>query len=694
MVFATKRKGKQWFFCGVGVLAVGLAALSAYDFARGFYTSRAALETDPVAYYETTTLPGKVLALTFDDGPHPERTPEILAVLQKHDVPATFFFLGVNALQNPRLVREVHEAGYEIGNHTFTHAPEVHESPERVAFELQAANAVLRNITREDTTLYRPPYLLDSRPASGNETPRPVRDWVAGHGYAFAGADVDSLDWAATSPEEVVDRVLAGVESGRLILLHDGGSAEHTAAALDIIIPALKARGYTFGTVSQALGVEPSAAIAGPTLPFLGAGLAFVPAVSTVGKLLFNLIKIGLGLIILRLFVLAVFLVVPQKERHLAPWRRSAAVIVPAHNERENIGATLESILKSSHPVGEIIVVDDGSTDGTGDIARSYVAQYPRRMRLIECENGGKAAALMRGIHATDAEIVVTMDGDTIFDRHAIDRLLRHFNDPSVGAVAGRVCITRNSNLLNLFQHLEYTISQQVEKKVFERFNAVSVVPGPVGAWRRKELLAAGGYGVDTLVEDQDMTLAMLKAGHRIRYEPEALAYTEPPHTVTDFLKQRLRWTFGTLQCLWKYKTNFGDLRRPGLGFVVLPNILVFGFGMSLLYPVADLVFLASIPLGYWPAVLGLYIGFVIIDLAYGTLGLTGEKARGAQLVFLPLQRLFYRFAMYYVVARSLARALDGTGLLWEKVVKLGQTHGYTPPAKAAPSLALAHDSR
>jgi cellulose synthase/poly-beta-1,6-N-acetylglucosamine synthase-like glycosyltransferase/peptidoglycan/xylan/chitin deacetylase (PgdA/CDA1 family) len=678
MVFSTNNLYRKWFFRSTGALAIIILAIATADFAGGaLYSTRPSLQTD-TSYYETVTMEDSLVVLTFDDGPHPTRTDEILAVLKKHDVPATFFLLGSNALRHPHVVKRIQKAGFEIGNHTFTHSHEVHSSPQRIATELNVTNAILRSITGEETVLYRPPFLLDGGATTIIDTPQPVQEWVAGHGYVFAGADVDSIDWAATSPQQVVDNVLGEIDEGRLILLHDGaGGSVYTAEALDLLIPILKERGYRFGTASQALGVTPIVSAAPSPLLHLATPVALVPLVSDTGKVLFMLIKIALGLTVLRLIFIVAFTFIPKKAPLLAPWRRSVAVILPVYNEEENLAATLESLLGSSHPIGEIVVIDDGSRDQSASVARAIARQHPKRIRVIEQENKGKAMALMTGIRATSAEIVITMDGDTVFERHAIERLLMHFVDPAVGAAAGRVCVTRKPGLLNLFQHLEYTIGQQVEKPVFERFNAISIIPGPIGAWRREDLLAAGGFGPTTLVEDQDATLAILSLGKTVHYEPRAVSYTEPPHTVRDFLKQRLRWTFGTLQCLWRYREHFADTRRAGLGFIVLPNILVFGFGTSLLYPIADLIFLSSIVLGYWPVTLALYLCFTAVDMGYGLLGLRGEKDAYKLLPYLPLQRLFYRFAMYYVVARSLGRAIEGTGLLWEKVVKLGDTHLY-----------------
>lgn len=768
MVFTTPTKRRKWFFCSAGIAAVlVLGAVTASFVLRVAYPARASIVSD-LAYYQNVTSPDKVIALTFDDGPHPEKTRQVLAVLEKYQVPAAFFFLGSNVLHYPDVVREVHEAGYEIGNHTFSHSYGVHNSSARLALELSVSNEILKNITGEDTVLYRPPFLLNigTDVTTDLRTPNPVQDWVAQSGYVFVGADIDSLDWLARSPEEVAERVLANAAGGHIVLLHDGGQGVHTVEALEILIPALLEQGYRFETVSEVLGLnafptmhltqalalgttdattggevsalqkfllmegylsravtgvfdietqqalalwqqtngipgeagvvgaltrERIAALAEARTPSVQGGLplSFIPigaavlfTVWAIGAGLFKTAILALGLVFARfLFILGLWALHLWQIRHgvraLAPWRRSASVVIPVYNEEENLAATIESILRNSYPVGDILVVDDGSTDGSAAVARSYVRRYPQRVRLLEQQNGGKASALTYGIREAYGEIIVAIDADTVLEREAVGLLLRHFNDPWVAAVAGRVCVTPLPGLLNLFQRMEYTIGQQVDKRLFATLGAVGVVPGPIGAWRRSALVEVGGYSKDTLVEDQDITFAMLAAGKTVRYEPHALAYTEPPHTISDFLLQRLRWTYGTLQCLWKYKNHLGNVRRPSLGLVVLPNTLVFGVLMTFLYPLADLLFLGALAFGAWQGALVLYVCFIIADTAYAALGLAGEKNRLRLLAVLPLQRLFYRFVMYVAVISSLAYAVEGAGLLWGKVRKRGEASAY-----------------
>lgn len=768
MVFAGNRFIRMVLFRSLVAVFIVIFIAFVVDFVVGVSADRTAVKPN-INYYNNVVGTDKKVVLTFDDGPDPVKTLQILEILQRQQVPATFFFMGERVLQHPEVAQKVYEAGYEIGNHTFTHSQQVHESQQRVTLELDVTNKVIGNVTGQPTLLYRPPYLLDigsdvlPDPNSNNQ----ALQWIADAGYIPVGADVDSLDWDVDSSQEIIDNVVAGLPNGHIVLLHDGGLGEHTVEALEPLIITLKEQGYEFMTTAEILGfyatdsmrvtqdlalnatdattngqvtalqtfllmegefqfevtgyygvitqdavatwqsrngIQSEVGFVGPETrkkmdeslnieaPMVAwPSLLERPALERQMQHFYTnmtsqtshnvplIMFVTIGLVAVRVVaLLGLFIMTwlfPHKQKRFSS--RKVSVIVPVYNEQENVIATLESIRLSTHKGIEIIVVNDGSTDRTAKLIDAYQKQYPKLVRVLHLENGGKARALNSGIAIARYNTVVTMDGDTIFTPDTIRHLVKHLVDSSVAGVAGKIYATRSRNLLNQFQYLEYVIAQNIEKQVFGWFGAVGVVPGPVGAWRKADLLAVGGYQTDTLVEDQDMTLALLTSGKKIVYEPLAIAYTETPYRVRDFVKQRLRWVFGTIQCLWKYKFYMVRFDRPRLAGLVLPNTLIYTVGLSLLSPLMDMMFFVALISNNWQELVPLYAIFLTVDGLYGALAMSGEKKRHWMLVFLPLQRIFYRFVMAYVVLKSLVRAIEGTEAFWNKVLKRGDVQGY-----------------
>ncbi|MBC7836279.1 glycosyltransferase [Acetobacteraceae bacterium] len=354
------------------------------------------------------------------------------------------------------------------------------------------------------------------------------------------------------------------------------------------------------------------------------------------------------------------------------------SVVIPAYNEEENIAATIESVIRCSYPKREIIVIDDGSTDGTAQQVHAVIEAYPQeKVKLIQLENGGKAHAINVALEHSHYDIIAVLDADAAIDPHALQHFAKHFQDSGVGAVAGRVRTTGRGNMLDVFQTLEYAIGQNIDKKAFSALGAVGVVPGPAGAWRKDAVLEMGGFSTDTLVEDQDMTLTLLRAGKKIVYEPLALAYTETPHNVTNFLKQRFRWVYGTMQCFWKHKGAMVEQPTSNMSVVVLPNTFIYNICLPLLYPFADSALIIGLIFGQWETLVLPFLVFTAFDLSYAFLGLWGEPRAGRLLFAVPLQRILYRQLLYYTVMRAVVRAIEGTGSGWNKFRKIGETQRY-----------------
>jgi cellulose synthase/poly-beta-1,6-N-acetylglucosamine synthase-like glycosyltransferase/spore germination protein YaaH/peptidoglycan/xylan/chitin deacetylase (PgdA/CDA1 family) len=631
------------------------------------------------------------VALTFDDGPDALYTPKILDALRQAGVPGTFFIIGVNGELNPELLRREIDEGHEIGNHTFTHPNISNISATQFQLELSATQRLLASAVGRHSLLFRPPYAVDAEPETIDQI-RPV-EWASEQGYLVVGMQIDPDDWQRPGADEIVQRTVAEAErgEGNMILLHDaGGDRSQTVAAIPKIVEALRARGFQFVTVSELLGRSRDAVM--PLVPPDGQwqtwwdGVAF-GFLNWSAAFIHTLFLLGIVLGIARLLVIGLLALYQRwRQRHSVfnpSYAPSVAVIVPAYNEDKVIAQTIASLLASDHPQHfEIIVVDDGSSDATYQIARESFANDPR-VKVFTKPNGGKPAALNFGLAQTQAEIIVALDADTVFTRDTLTKLVRHFSNSRIGAVAGNAKVGNRINLLTRWQALEYVTSQNLDRRAFDVLNCITVVPGAVGAWRRELILQAGGFTHLTLAEDADLTMEIRRLGHAIVYEDEAVALTEAPDTVRGFIRQRYRWMYGTLQAAWKHRDVLFRPRFGALGFVALPNIFIFQVLFPLISPVMDLLLLWSLgtaALNHWqhPAefspdalwrVLFYYALFVTVDYLAAILAFALERRENwSLLIWLFWQRFFYRQLMYYVAIKSAFTSLQGVLVGWGKL--------------------------
>jgi peptidoglycan-N-acetylglucosamine deacetylase len=403
------------------------------------------------------------------------------------------------------------------------------------------------------------------------------------------------------------------------------------------------------------------------------------------------LFQLGIALGTLRMVWVATFAVIHarrEKKRWNLAWTpKSFAVVVPAHNEEKVVCGSIRALLASELTNFRIIVVDDGSQDRTAEVVREEFAGNPR-VELVSKSNGGKWSALNMGLHHTDAEIVVTIDADTLFEPDALPMLLRHFADPKVAAVAGCASVGNRVNVLTRFQALEYVTNQNLDRRALELVNGITVVPGAIGAWRREALLSVGGFVPDTLAEDADATTSLAVAGWKIVYEPRALARTEAPETLRGFMRQRMRWMFGTLQMAYKHRRAMLRGRPLGIAVFGLPNIVLFQFLFTLAAPIIDLMLLwtiASAVVSYvlqthadlpptLPTVAAYWAYFQLLEVATSALAIGLERRyhlwRLLPLLF--LQRFCYRQLLYVTAVRVATAALKGRMLGWGKLVRTG----------------------
>ncbi|GAC1592076.1 MAG: hypothetical protein NVS3B8_05770 [Chitinophagaceae bacterium] len=470
----------------------------------------------------------KKLVLTFDDGPDPRYTPEILDILSSEHVPGTFFLVGINAENNIPIVKRIYREGHEIGNHTFTHPNIAKVSHKRAILEMESTRLLIECITGHSTTMFRAPFNADFQPQKPEEL-IPVA-WAHEKNYLDIGESIDPLDWEPGTPaDSIFNRVVREKERltrdeliGNIILLHDAGgdSRKATVEALPRIIKYFKERGYTFTTVADLLGKKKDDMM--PEVP-RGSGYYIIQFESFLfeagywgGHILSSLFIVFIVLSLLRIFLMAILASVQHRkekqEKIIPPWvpGKTAAplvsIIVPAYNEEVNAVSSLNNLLKTGYPNFEIIFVDDGSKDTTFEKVNAAFKDHPK-IRVLTKPNGGKASALNYGIMQSAADYVICIDADTKLLPDAVSLLMRHFDPPAagtenkVGAVAGNVKVGNEINAITRWQAIEYITSQNFDRKAFSALNAITVVPGAIGAFRKQALEDAGGFTTDTLAE-------------------------------------------------------------------------------------------------------------------------------------------------------------------------------------------------
>ena len=654
----------------------------------------------------------KKIAISFDDGPDPQWTPKILDILKEKKAPGVFFIIGDQANKRPDILKREFTEGHEIGNHTFTHPKFDEISHTQIRWELNLTQRLIESTLDVKTILFRPPYGIDHQPEYAEEVAQlPLAQEM---GYLIVGQRIDPDDWSLRNgkpipAKEIVDSVLRQAGNGNIILLHDGGGDRtQTVAALPQIIEALREKGYQLVSVSDLIGKTRA-----EVMPLLSPQERFEARADGFIFTLFQWFRFFIGAIFFlgivmvsgRAVIIGLLALIEKfrPDRAVMPNPPpSVTVLIPAHNEESVIVQTINSVLLSDLKDLHIIVVNDGSTDRTGELLDTNFSRGPR-VRIIHQVNRGKAAALNLAMSLADTEIVVTIDADTEIEPDAISKLVRHFSDPKVGAVAGNVKVGNRSRWLTRWQALEYITSQNMEKRAFDLLNCITVVPGALGAWRKKAIEAAGGITADTVAEDADLTIAIRRLGWRVSYDEEAVAWTEAPETAGQLIRQRFRWTFGTLQSFWKHGDTLLRPKYGTLGWIALPNIFVFQLILPLISPVIDLMFFGSLLLWglaqfrvtrlpqLWTTAdveksLLFFLGFLLIDILTCMVAFALERKEDWTLLIpVLLQRFYYRQLMYVVLFRSVKEAVSGRPVGWRGVEPEAPPTARKAPREPAP---------
>jgi cellulose synthase/poly-beta-1,6-N-acetylglucosamine synthase-like glycosyltransferase/peptidoglycan/xylan/chitin deacetylase (PgdA/CDA1 family) len=620
--------------------------------------------------------PGRRIALTFDDGPDPPWTGRIAQVLHEYRVRGTFFEIGSQVARYPDLVRRLVQDGDEIGNHTFTHVFLSGIPGWQRDMQVDLTEAAIAGVTHHYTRLIRPPY--SATPDAVTPQDERVLARLAGRRYYIVLANYDSQDWQRPGVAAIVKNASPPGRTGGIVMLHDGGgNRSQTVAALRALIPRLRARGFQFVTVSQLAGlptsvVEPSA---GEWSRSRGAIFLFSVRVAYGLTGVFSAVLLAVGALVLGrallLFILGAHHARVTRSRPVAEYTPSVAVIVPAYNEEVGIQRSVRSIATNNYPDFEVLVVDDGSTDRTARLVEELELD---NVRLVRQDNAGKAGALNTGIELSDAEIVVMVDGDTLFEPTTIRKLIAPLADENVAAVSGNTKVGNRRGLLGRWQHIEYVIGFNLDRRMYDVLQATPTVPGAVGAFRRSVLSQVGGVPADTLAEDTDLTLAIGRTGRRVVYAEDARAWTEAPATLSTLWRQRYRWSFGTMQAVFKHKGAIvsRDPRQRRIGRRALPYMLLFQIALPVAAPLIDLFSLYGLLFTGALRAAIIWGAFNILQLGIGVYAFRLDREPLRPLWALPLQQFVYRQLMYLVIIESSVSAIQGARSGWRHLPRTG----------------------
>jgi cellulose synthase/poly-beta-1,6-N-acetylglucosamine synthase-like glycosyltransferase/peptidoglycan/xylan/chitin deacetylase (PgdA/CDA1 family) len=637
-------------------------------------------------------VPPGTLLLTFDDGPNPLWTPKVLAVLEAYHARATFFVVGENILRAPAVFRQVIASGNVVGNHTFSHPALQHLAPAAARSQLVTTNHIIAAVGHYQTRLFRTPYGDNSSLRAGTDVYATLVSQQLG--FTEVGFTADTSDYEYP-PSSVIPLPAFGGPGlpGQVIVMHDTGGKDDAATVrlLERILAKAEALGYRFTTIDQILQQQGESNPVGRIQPTLSDRLGYwaawagqapqtgLPLVLTVA----TWVVLGFGII----WIVRALYGGWRQHRPVPSWYpKLVSVVIAAKDEKAVIRATIESIFAYPYPFGlQVVVVNDGSTDGAGGTADGpggtkaildeLAARYCHESRKLEVihldRNVGKAAALDLAFRTRiRGEVCAAFDADTLLGGpDTIPNLVRHFRDPKVGAVAGHIRagnVTRHpwKWVLFRFQQAEYNLGIGL-LRVAQGKNGILIVPGACSAWRTSAMRKIGIPG-DTVGEDADAGLELREAGFTVVQDITAVAITQAPDTLKGIAKQWTRWTFGTVQNLWKHKKIMVRVGEYGaLTWVMWYSVLGLLIPIVLM-PLNYAITALAIARGNWSALavyMAVFTGFRLVQNLTAMVVLREWS-------WDPLTAVFYRFIndqlQVYLAYRSVFAVMTGRLVSWK----------------------------
>jgi peptidoglycan-N-acetylglucosamine deacetylase len=654
------------------------------------------------------------IALTFDDGPDPKYTPQILDILKANNIKATFFALGSNIIDHPEIAERIIKEGHLLGNHTYNHVKLKNAGKENFINEIESTQKAIKEMVNITPQYFRTPY-NDFGEYETNADLEPLRI-MDGLNIKVSESDLDSHDYDTQDLGQIINFVKTGFDENKSsqVLFHDSGgfSRQSTVTSLPDIIKFFKDKNYKFVTVeqldklSQNESVDPLKSENSSFSKF--SRLVFFQLIGKSDIVFRLMLFIATSLGAVRLFVLLIGLYKHFKGKNFESFGVKhiespppVSVLIPSYNEEKVICNTIDSILNSAYKNLEIIVIDDCSTDNSLKLVQNKY-QNNKKVTILTKPNGGKAEALNFGIKHAKYDFIVSMDADTIFLPDTVSRMMQHFTDPKVGGVAGFVEVgndyfyqksqgqTAKFNWLTTCQRLEYIFGQNFDKQAYNGLGCVIVVPGAIGAWRKQVILGVGGYKTDTLAEDTDLTVRILRNGWNVEFCKDAFCVTEAPETIQQFWKQRVRWQFGTLQVIFKNLDIIFNPKHKAVSMFAIPY-LFFNFFSMLVSPIANLPFFILLIKLYLGAKVGFLafntndqvsmhwmlifvIGYLAIEYISTIFTIWQHQLKGKWilLAFIPVQILVFRLLILCITMTSILKAFEGKAVGWGHLQRTG----------------------
>lgn len=623
----------------------------------------------------------KQIILTFDDGPDPNFTPKVLDILDKEKVKAVFFLVGEQMMRHPDIAKQIVARGHVIGNHTFSHPHEEDDlykrfidNPEKLNLEFDLTDKIIIAQTGVKSNIFRIPYL-------GTENDITLNNLVLAtlsnyKGYTPVAVTSDSFDWRDDDPKQITENAVK-TEGSQIILMHDsGGERKPTLDALPQIINNYKANGYQFVT-TESLDNSGNPAIENPnSIEKFNALFSYkiLWLKYYYPDVLKNLFISGLGvvglnsLIIISFALLQLFVTQFRYKKNIKPY---VSIIIPAFNEEKTIAKTIKSVLSSNYKKYEILAINNNSTDRTASVLRTF--KKNKKVKILTEKIQGKFAALNRGVLSARGEIVVIIDADTQLARDALENIVKPFSDRKTGGVSGNVKVGNSNNLLTTYQSIEYTVGLNLDRRAYDLFSSASVIPGALGAWRKKAVIKAGMFTNDTLVEDADMAIKIQKLGFKTAYVGAAVGFTEAPENIAALIKQRKRWTFGIMQVLYKNRRFFFKKKSGFLGFFILPYMAFLQFPTMAIAPLVDLLSVITFVFNPIKVVAFFYLFLIIKSSEVFTAFVIARERRLQYLLHLPTMRIIYQFFWYKNLYSCIFTMFKGEYLPWNKLTHFGK---------------------
>jgi cellulose synthase/poly-beta-1,6-N-acetylglucosamine synthase-like glycosyltransferase/peptidoglycan/xylan/chitin deacetylase (PgdA/CDA1 family) len=645
-------------------------------------------------------------ALTFDDGPALYNTPKIVDRLNKDNIKATFFVTGQQITKHPDTLKALAASGHEIENHSFTHSLLTQATDEQIDWEMSQTNYLISSKTGQIPQFFRVPYDAFGQPETSSDLR--INKIAQKYNLKLYQIDSDAKDYRNGNSNEAESNIdLANISKiGTQILFHDGPDTDRTDTfeKLDETIKALQAAKIKLVTVSyynSTNQVKDQSKVEPWYISTITLNTYFIDQLGFVYNGLINFILVFSSITVV---IFIAFLFRNKKLKPKSDYFAGVTAVVPCYNEVKNVINTVQSLLDNDMPGLKIIVVDDGSKDPSFIRLKTTFINNPR-VKILTKRNGGKSTALNHGLEYVDTEYFVTMDSDTIFAPDSVRMMMRHFADPKVSAVAGNVQLGneyfnlkatdksirffKDFNWLTTCQRFEYITGQNFEKLAFNGMGCVIVVPGAIGCFRTSDVIALGGYKEDTLAEDTNLTIELLKLGRKVRYEPDSLCFTEAPDTLSQFYKQRFRWSFGTFQVAWKNRGILFDFRKGSLGIFAMPYMVfglfnlillpltslgIFYFGAVLLLDALNISKIQISDTQGFAQVLILVCIFAFISFARVFYSIYVDKSKNKYQIFFayPMIITFYSVLLSYVTIRAFFATLKGQRQGWGHLVRKG----------------------